>query len=181
MLPEYIHVQWEGPVELDAFFARPVDDRRDYGVYQVYGRHPVYGLRALLYVGKAAEQTFATRLRQERWDIWAASEGDVEIFVGRLSGGATPDDATWSRQIDVVERLLVLAHTPARNAAGIAGLSRERDSEIKNIHVLNWGHYGSLLPEVSGVRWGWEFSDLPDYGAYGSHEREMRVVEQSDA
>lgn len=180
MPTEYIHVQWEGPFAPAAFLARPVDEICDYGVYQVYGRHPVYGLRALLYIGKARDQTFATRLRQERWDVWASNEGEVEFFVGRLSGGSTPDGGEWSRQIDAVERLLILAHTPARNASGVAGLSEERDAEIRDVHILNWGDYGSLLPEVSGVRWGWVFSDLPDYGAYGSHAKIAAVVSAAE-
>ena len=61
-----IHVQWDGPFSLEQVSELNNEDH-DYGVYQVYGSHPIYGSDVLLYIGKASQQTFATRLRQEPW------------------------------------------------------------------------------------------------------------------
>jgi len=39
---QHIHVQWSGPYKYDEVKALR-DEFIDYGVYQVYGTHPVYG------------------------------------------------------------------------------------------------------------------------------------------
>ena len=59
----------------------------DYGVYQLYGAHFVYGDDVLRYIGKAAEQTFGVRLQQHVQD-WLADEHDVRrvaVYVGRVN------------------------------------------------------------------------------------------------
>lgn len=58
-----VHIQWEGlfpPSEARKF----CEEATDYGVYQFYSSHAVYGKNALLYIGKASEQTFAKRIAQ---------------------------------------------------------------------------------------------------------------------
>ena len=51
-----IHVQWDGPFTLDQL--SEMNNEYDYGVYQVYGSHPIYGSDVLLYIGKAGKLTF---------------------------------------------------------------------------------------------------------------------------
>jgi hypothetical protein len=36
----------------------------DYGLYQIYAHHLVFGSGALVYIGKAQEQTFGVRIAQ---------------------------------------------------------------------------------------------------------------------
>ena len=48
---------WEGPY-LISQLKELSDDNRDYGIYQVYGQHSLYGNSILLYIGQANEQTF---------------------------------------------------------------------------------------------------------------------------
>ena len=60
-----IHVQWDGPFTLEQILE--LNDDFDYGVYQVYGSHPIYGSDVLLYIGKASQQTFSVRIKQEQW------------------------------------------------------------------------------------------------------------------
>ena len=160
-----VHIQWSGPysfVEASRF----QDLRMDYGVYQFCGPHTVYGRDVLLYLGKAARQTFGVRIQQEGWERWQEANGSVRVFLGRLSAGSTPQNDLWNREIDLAERLLIQAHRPAHNASG---LYRTRDPDIERLHVLNWGDRGALLPEVSGARWSARFASIPGYAAYGSH------------
>jgi hypothetical protein len=123
----------------------------------------------LLYIGKAQEQTFGVRLSQEGWKAWQEGNGTVEVYLGRLSGSTTPDDQSWSDQISRVERLLIYSHLPAHNASG---LNTNNDPYVHELHVLNWGDRGYLLPEVSGARWSTRFAVIERYDAYGSHMNE---------
>lgn len=58
-----IHIEWEGP-KLLSDINNLNDPKYDYGVYQIYGGHPVYGTNILLYIGKADKQTFGVRINQ---------------------------------------------------------------------------------------------------------------------
>lgn len=51
---EVIQIKWESPFRIDDLN----DDEIDYGIYQIYGNHLVYGENVLLYIGQANEQTF---------------------------------------------------------------------------------------------------------------------------
>jgi hypothetical protein len=166
-----VHIQWAGPFSWEG---KQKSDRpltyesvsklggpTDYGVYQVYGCHVTYGVDTLLYIGKACEQTFAVRLRQESdWRF----HGDLQrlsVYVGRLSGwNGTPSNAEWEEHIDRAEKLLILAHKPAYNAQKSIDYS---DPRLQEFHVLNWGCHRSLLPEVSGWRYTSKFDDEAEY------------------
>jgi len=161
-----IHIQWEGPHQVSQ--ALGLTAPTDYGLYQVYGCHPVYGVGTLLYIGKARDQTFSTRLKQESWDDYADWEGKVTIYVGRLLGSETPSDARWNREIDCAEALLINAHKPAHNQVGIRYLSPRTDRAVREVHVFNWGDFASLLPEVTGHRWSSKADDISEYLPYGS-------------
>lgn len=115
-----IHVEWDGPYRFgeQPSHLEPVSGLKgstDYGVYQIYGGHPVYGNSALLYIGMAAKQQFGKRIIQEKHWIENRDAGRVEIYVGRLSGKRTPDDDTWGHHIELAERLLIHAHSPPMN------------------------------------------------------------------
>jgi hypothetical protein len=161
----HIHVVWEGPLNLKGAYELK-DAVADYGVYQIYGRHPVAGVTSLLYIGKADKQTFGVRLKQERWELWEEGEGPVEIRVGRLFGTETPTDDEWTRQIHLTESLLLAANKPPRNQHGVAWLSTDADASARDLHVLNWGAYGAILPEVSGARWSSKFDKIEGFGRY---------------
>jgi hypothetical protein len=164
MVETLIHIQWSGPYPLARI--GEFTGASDYGIYQVCGKHPVYGSSALLYLGKAQEQTFGVRLQQEGWHGWQETNGNIEIYLGHLSCSTTPDNTAWSEEIARAERLLIYAHRPAHNASG---LYRNSDPEVGSLHILNWGERGCLLPEVSGARWSERFAVIEGYGPYGSH------------
>jgi hypothetical protein len=166
----HIHVNWDGPHSYDEA-KKLTDGFVDFGVYQIYGAHPVYGSDVLLYIGKAVQQTFGTRLSQESWNFHNQDSSRVAVYVGRLSGYTeTPDDEAWSEQISLVERLLIYAHWPAGNSSG---LNVSFGQEFHGIHILNWGKYRDLLPEVSGARYSSRFGHDNGYKQYGESRRPL--------
>lgn len=155
-----IQVHWEGSYELSDLPSL-MDSETDYGIYQIYGKHPVYGNNVLLYIGKADQQTLGKRISQENW-VDTNDSNNLKIYVGRLHGPENPTPETWSTDIDLAERLLIYVHKPAYNARSISSFP---DLELQNIHILNWGHHRDLLPEVSGLRWTSKLDSL-EYETY---------------
>ncbi|MGB7912060.1 MAG: hypothetical protein WCF59_07520 [Desulfobaccales bacterium] len=156
-MTQIIHITWDGPFtfkELDKINNEKIDK----GVYQIYGSHPVYGSNVLLYIGKASGETFKERLIIEM-NNWEEEENieQIKIYVGRFYGKETPDDKEWSKQIDMVEKLLICSHFPTYN------LSRKgsyKDPALFDLHIYNWDEYRNLLPEVSGGRWTDKFDAI---------------------
>ena len=46
-----INLHWRGPHSYND--VREMDEARDYGLYQIYNTHPVYGNDTLVYIGQA--------------------------------------------------------------------------------------------------------------------------------
>lgn len=146
IVKEYlIQLKWEGSYKFTDLPSLN-NEETDYGIYQIYGNHTVYGDNVLLYIGQANQQTFRTRIMQHSY--WF--EDNFSIYVGRLSGPHTPTDDIWANEIKFVESLLIHVHSPAYNTMNINSINY---SELEHIHVLNLGQYRSLLPELSGTRW----------------------------
>jgi len=142
-----VDIKWEGPYHLKEL-SLLCDSSMDYGIYQIYGFHPVYGSNVLLYIGLAARQTFGLRISQEGWERNKDSN-NLEIYVGRLCG-PTPSNDEWEKLIKISEKLLIFSHTPAANQSNIGTIPYE---DLQDLHILNWGNHRSLAPEVSGARW----------------------------
>ena len=160
-----IHIEWDGPYPLEKIGS--LHGPKDYGVYQIYGGHPVYGNSALLYIGLAAAQQFGTRVPQETQWTYNRDAGRVEVYVGRLSGETTPEDETWDRYIRLAERLLIYAHNPPMNTQKNLGAL---EHDLRFVHVLNWAKHRDLLPEVSGSRWAFREEEFPNYHQYEATE-----------
>jgi len=143
-----IHLYWEGPYKLEEL-TQLKDDIHDYGIYQIYGCHPVYGSDVLMYIGKADKQTFGVRIGQENWS-WNRDSGKIQIYVGRLMDKRKPTNEEWSKEIGLAEKLLIYSHTPASNTQNLNSIP---ETDIEDVHVLNWGQHRDLMAEVSGVRW----------------------------
>jgi hypothetical protein len=158
-----IHIKWEGPYRY-AEVKHLRNDISDYGIYQIYGPHAVYGSGVLLYIGKAAERTFGQRVEEHSWCEHIEDPANLEIYVGRLAGTTTPATDSWIREIDLAERLIIHTHSPAYNSQGIQDLC---DPEVRNVRVFNWGKYRSLQPEVSGERWGTKAEEIEALKIYG--------------
>lgn len=142
-----IEIEWEGPISVNDTI-KLINDN-DYGIYQIYGTHPVFGSNTLLYIGKASLQTFATRLFQHNWIEWSPS--DVSIYIGRLGSIEDITIEEWEKQIDIAERLLIYYCKPPHNSSNINYFGK-----IENTIVLNYGKRHSIPFEVSTL---WETSD----------------------
>lgn len=124
-------ILWEGPFRpktvMDRFThagARPDYSGNDYGLYQIYGRHILAGPDALLYIGKAAEQTFSTRFKQHQ--PWLSKEyPGIRIYLGRLNfpeRHAAPEDhwKTWAADVRLAESILIYKYSPHYNSMAIS-------------------------------------------------------------
>lgn len=141
-----IHIDWNTGVSLDDSYLLNGGD--DYGVYQIYGSHPIYGHHVLLYIGRARDQTFGVRLKQhDKWD-YTPDCGKVKVYTGRISSD-NPTDEHWDTMIDLAEKLLIYSHQPACNSSNI----NSANSIPIDTHVFNWGSRGMLLPEVTAFRY----------------------------
>jgi hypothetical protein len=154
----FININWYGPYGLHDL-KQLNDTSKDFGIYQVCGSHPVYGSNVLLYIGKAVQQTFATRIAQENWH-YNKDSGNVQIYVGRLGGNKKIPMEKWEQQIHFAEKLLIYSHAPACNSQNIGTVPF---SDLANIHILNWGNYRDLLPEVSSKRWASDHEAVVEY------------------
>jgi hypothetical protein len=138
-----LRIEWEGPLSIDMVLTKNGED--DYGLYQVYVHHLVFGAGALVYIGKSERQTFATRFGQH-WEDWLKWESDVSIRLGRIAEGYYRTDDNWQEWMEIlsdVERLTVFWHTPPYNSHYIKGYQGPA------LRIQNWGNRGSLLPEYS--------------------------------
>lgn len=143
--PRLVRIEWDKAQSLDEALSSNLTTTEDYGLYQVYGNHVVFGPSSLLYVGRNTEQTFKNRLDQHRY--WLKHEQDVSIRVGRIRKGDFEHDAAewkdWTELVKDVEALTIFWHSPPYNSSGI---TRYKGGKL---HVQNWAHRGRLLPEYS--------------------------------
>lgn len=152
-----IHLYWDGPYKIDDLKKKLDDKDKDYGVYQVYGPHPMYGPSVLLYIGLAEYQTFGQRLSQENWP-YNQSPRDLKFYVGRISSDLPLCEKKWSELIVAAEKMLIYAHQPSNNTSNKNTLPYD----LEHYHVFNWYSYRNLFPEVSGKRFICEFEGISD-------------------
>ncbi len=140
-----VRVNWEGPISFESALLLN-DEEKDYGLYQIYGQHVVFGSGALLYIGMTRDQTFSVRIRQHDAE-WLREESDVSIRVGRIFPEDYEHDPPrwrdWEKVLADTESLLVYWHSPPYNSRNISNYGGPA------LHVQNWGGRGSLLPECS--------------------------------
>ena len=125
------------------------DENKDYGLYQVYGDHHIYGDDTLLYIGKAVEQTFGNRMRGHP-DFDACQIAKYKrLHLGYFCDLDDVSQNNWKDVIDEVEPILIKSHMPALNGVDVKVFL---DKPNTNILVFNWNERGKLLPEVSNLR-----------------------------
>lgn len=159
-----INISWER-ILFNEDEIKKYSAKNDSGIYQIYGQHPAYGSDALLYIGKA--ENFAIRLNK-RFEFTESSANPTSIRLGRIVNSKNPDDAyniavekKWEA-INIAEKILIKAHTPAFNKQENSGLFSEDIHEFNREHyiILNWEDYGSLLPEISTLKLSYRFWDF---------------------
>ena len=127
-----VRIEWEGP-----FFLMEVlelDNRnKDYGLYQIYGHHIIYGVDSLLYIGETG-QTFSERFNEHT--VWLKEEDGVFIHVGRIAS----EDYDEQVRKDA-EALTINWHSPAYNSSNIETYNGQR------LKVVNRGERRDLCAE----------------------------------
>ena len=126
-----ICIEWEGPVSVKNAIRHNHDDM---GLYQLYGRHPVFGRDSLLYIGKTTD-AIANRIREHmrrsgmegfspkrKW-IRDAVGFFSEVYYGRLIGSELVSRGELEQQINDAESLLIYACSPPWNRRGIGGFN----------------------------------------------------------
>ena len=131
-----ICIEWEAPISLDKALKRHGEG--EWGLYQIYGQHPVFGPNSLLYIGVAADQSFGQRIGQHK--AWLQWEGDIEIRLGKL---VNYTDENWKEVVLAAEALSIFWNAPPYNSQHIGRHG------TTGYHVQNRGQRGRLLPEYS--------------------------------
>lgn len=157
-----IHIFWEGPHNLNEI--KNLDKGKDYGVYQIYGHHPLYGSSVLLYIGLAESQTFAERVDQHKikWLDYAADK-NTQVYVGRFAGRNKITNDEWTSVIELAEKLLIFAHQPVFNTQNTKSIPED---SVLNNRIYNWDQRRDLFPEVSGGRFTYKFDHIDESHIY---------------
>jgi len=168
---EHYHYKWE-QIKVDSSidswldkYTKKYSESSDYGIYQLYGDHPLYGNDVLLYIGKAEIQTFYTRITQHEEWYTNNIKNYTRIILGRVVKLDNANKENWGDVISKTEKLLITAHNPSLNKQEVNKLISHESEEFQ---VLNWDNYGDLYPEISSYR----FSDcflqvkIPHYCNY---------------
>ena len=149
-----IHLYWEKHEWKEDIFKNFNSSRKDVGIYQIYGYHPIYGEDTLLYIGQT-KQTYSARLKQhDKEDTSRPAYKRVHLSFFHAT-----NDIKFSRwknyYIDKVEKLLINAHFPALNSNLVKGVLPPNEFD-DGVLILNWDDHGKLLPEVSSFRYSYD-------------------------
>jgi hypothetical protein len=134
-----VRVEWEGLFSIDKVLELN-DKNKDFGIYQIYGTHIIFGKKALLYIGQTykgeTDRTFSQRFHEEH-TVWLKEEEDVSIHVGRIKDCGI-DKSNLRQVIKNTEALTIKWHPPPYNSKNIETYNGER------LEVVNRGIRGSL-------------------------------------
>ena len=145
---ETVRLRWRKARSLKFVGERYNDREKHNGLYQVYGRHPVYGRKVLLYIGKAADLSFQGRLyahlAQTTSPIYShlqhqAPEDSLRVhlaFAREMTSGRR-------RFIDAplladLEAMLIFTHLPALNTGNT------KTYKGRWLTIINDGYRGDL-------------------------------------
>jgi hypothetical protein len=155
---EIIHLLWEEYEWNEDIIYDNFNSKKDHGIYQIYGDHPVYGENVLLYIGKARYQTYSVRLNQHNDFNESHISKFRKLYLSYFCNSEDVNDNNWGEYIDLAEKLLINAHFPAYNSQEIKG-PINNDLINKDVLILNWNERGKLLPEISSLRYSYYYWD----------------------
>jgi hypothetical protein len=145
-----IDIVWRGPFAWEDVVENK-NAGSDYGVYQIYGTHPLFGSDSLLYIGRTTEykRRFSTRLAEHTWI--AQEPRKISIYLGRLgSTSPLPDGLPaaeeWGEWIVIAEGILIFFCRPPRNSHGI-----QTCPGGKPVIVFNVGERNQLPSALSNL------------------------------
>ena len=149
---EVIDLEWEEPFkigyerETDTYNLESIPDDllEQYGLYQIYGRHPVYGQNVLLYIGETKKGKSGTRSFKNRLYEHFRVDGQFYYYTN-ISISLCPVKLS-DDQVLIAESILIATHKPAMNKKHL-----EAPSQLSKSHLVrNWGFMRSLQQECSG-------------------------------
>ena len=158
---DIIEIEWLGSFDYKTALGTVNNIQTDYGLYQIYGTHAVFGSDSLLYIGKAQEQKIATRLGQH--EKWLNKEhGEIKIYIGRLGSVTRPIDGNqWGTEIDFAERLLIYNCAPPYNTTNVTDFG-----QVSDTFVINYGKRHRLPFVVSTFSRDGDFYNNSEWKKY---------------
>ena len=148
-----VKIEWEGPFTIDQVLELN-DKSKDFGLYQIYGRHVIFGVGSLLYIGKT-EDTFSKRVKGNYADWkpgtpWYQEDREVSARIGRLYYKGDEgfvrfqkDDPDFSKLLRHVEGFQIFCHSPPYNGTSISSYNGQ------SLIVGNVGERGGLCEQLS--------------------------------
>lgn len=157
-MSEYeIKIDWSGPHSLTEVIETMNDGGseangwvgKDYGLYQIYGRHILYERNALLYVGIAIKQTFSQRFSQHKsWLIDDQEGNDIKIHLGRVDDPLrySKEDQwkAWEEDVEIAEKILIYKYSPNYNSKELS-IEPDLGGHV-NIRLTHTGEVNRLKP-----------------------------------
>ncbi len=146
MKPYQIEIEWEGPCslnkiieEMDVCGQSPAWSGKDYGLYQIYGRHILYGGKTLLYVGKTTERTFSKRFKgHQQWLLDDQYEKDIHIYLGRIYNPKRHSEKdkwkSWKEDVGDAEKILIYKYSPNYNGRELAIIPELHHQKVQLVH-----------------------------------------------
>jgi hypothetical protein len=153
-MPKEIFVEWEGPLSYDEAIKYYFDNesRSDYGLYQIYGPHPIYSNKKrksdddiLLYIGQTTSGgKFSERIKSQGF----CNGPGYKIYFGRIDPEHKIDDNIWRLYVLDAEKILINKYTPPYNAQYVGDLTNNQ-LNIQDSVIINLGKdIGDLDKEV---------------------------------
>lgn len=148
-----IKVEWKGPFDLQAVTekkndggASPNYEGIDYGLYQIYGTHILFGPDKLLYVGKTVENTFSDRFKEHK--EWLLNERDIKIYLGRIYDSQRHSKKDnwrlWKEDVEIAEKIIIYKYSPPYNSSNI---SEQPSLRYRVVRIAHDGRKGELMQE----------------------------------
>ena len=155
----HLTIEWKGPFTIDE--VRGMKNlRNDYGLYQIYGEHIIFGKDSLLYIGRT-ETTFRDRFFDQsyaHWKDWIQYDikdgKDVSIYIARVRPGVFDDEF-----LNDAEALQIYWHSPPYNSANI--YDYDRDKRLHPFEIVNEGERRKLVEWLSTKHLPWTPERLP--------------------
>lgn len=148
-----IEIEWKGPFspnkvinEMDDCGKSPTCNGKDYGLYQIYGKHILCGENTLLYVGKTTERTFSRRFKEhQKWLLEDQYEKDIKIYLGRIYNPKRHSEKdkwkSWKEDIKDAEKILIYKYSPNYNGRELARIPKLHHPKFE---LFNGGRRGRL-------------------------------------
>lgn len=145
MKPYEIEIEWKGPFSLrkvindfDDYGQAPTYGK-DFGLYQIYGKHILYGEKTLLYVGKTTERTFSRRFKNhQHWLLEDQDEKDIHIYLGRIYNSKRHSEKdkwkSWKEDVGDAERILIYKYSPNYNGRELSKIPILHQQKLRLVH-----------------------------------------------